>query len=637
VPIDDIDVSGLRPLFAARSVAIVGASNDPTRIGGRPVQYLLRSGFRGAIYPVNPTRSEVQGLKAYPDLDAVPGEIELVVVAVPTPLVGGTIEAAAAKGARAAIIFSAGFAEVGGEGIAAQAHLARRIRELGMRALGPNCLGFYNSTIGLTPTFASFLQEPPPENGRIALATQSGAFGSYLFMLGRRRGIRVSQWTSTGNEMDVGIADAIAWYAEDASVSVIACVLEGVPDGRRFLRALATARAARKPVLLMKCGATAAGAAAARAHTAARPVDDAAFDAVVRQGGALRLFTTEELLDAMYGLQMRPPLRGRRLGILSISGGAGVAMADVAVEHGFELPPMPGGTQERLMQANRLATMSNPVDLTAQALNDPSLVKEPARAMLSEGGYDAIASFFMNYLASPVNGPQMRAALAEATEGFSDRTIAIASMASPEVVRAFEERGFLMFEDPARLVATLAAMASVGEALRAPAPEPATLSPLPLLDGSESDPARCRAFLARAGISVTDEGGEGDARPAGGRGEDLELVLTAHHDPTFGTVIRLARKDHELETELSVGVGALGRAEARAMLAGLRCRWLLEGTDDRPPMDAEALVDAIARLSWLAAANEGRFDRIEVDPLVVRSRGAGCVVYSARVTSRRPD
>lgn len=531
VAVRDIETPSLQTLFAPASIAVVGASSDPTRIGGRPIQYALKAGFKGAIYPVNPTRDQLQGLTCYPALDALPGPIDLVIVAVPASQVLATLEAAARQGATAAVVFSAGFAEMGGEAVEAQADLHRRARDLGLRVLGPNCLGLYNARLGHTPTFASFLLEPVTPGGRLGLVSQSGAFGSYLFMLANRRGLGIAQWASTGNEMDVSVPDVIAHYAGDPSVATIGCVMEGVRDGRRLMAALSVARRAGKPVVLMKCGRTSAGAQAASTHTASLAVHDEVLDAAVRQAGACRAGTMDELLDVLYGLEVRGPLGGNALGIVSVSGGAGVIMADAATAHGLRLPPMPPALQDELKRANPLATFANPIDITAQALNDISLVERPVGAMLGDAGYDAVAAFFMNYLASPVVGARMRAALGSALAHAGRGTLALVGTLTDALAAEYRAQGILAFEDPARAVATLGALARIGAALGAPERPAPRLGDMPLLDGTEADEAAAKAILARAGIPRLPEvlaGDPGDAgRAAGEIGGPVALKIVS--------------------------------------------------------------------------------------------------------------
>src|ERR1700745_2965675 len=207
------DPHPLAPLLAPRSVAIFGASNDPGRISGRALRYFLDAGYRGALYPITPNRPLVQGLPAYPDLGAVPGPVEFALIAVPAALATAALEASIAKGVRAVVMFTAGFAETGAEGAAMQQRLAEMARAGGLRLCGPNCLGLFNLRTGHTPTFGSYLEEGPERPGPLGMVTQSGAFGTHLLALATRRGIQVGVWMSSGNEADVAVADGISFMA----------------------------------------------------------------------------------------------------------------------------------------------------------------------------------------------------------------------------------------------------------------------------------------------------------------------------------------------------------------------------------------------------------------------------------------
>ncbi|MGL4285124.1 MAG: acetate--CoA ligase family protein, partial [Phreatobacter sp.] len=354
-------IEGIDAVLSPRAVAIVGASADPARIGGRPIRYFKQTGFAGALYPINPNRAEIQGLKAYPSLADVPDGLDCVVVAVPPELALPALEQAAAKGARGAVIFTANYAEAGPEGVSRQQELVASARAKGMRLLGPNCLGVYNASSGHAATFGSFLEGERAPDAPIGIIGQSGAYASYIYVLLRKRGLGAARWLATGNEADIAVADAIGHMAGDDGVKVIAAYVEGVKHGPAFLGALAMARAAGKPVVLIKVGRSETGAAAAMSHTASLAGDDQVFDAVVRQMGGYRARTTEELIDVVEALARRGPLAGNRLGVLTISGGAGVLMADDAEAAGLVLPVMPAATQARLKAENPLGSFVNPV------------------------------------------------------------------------------------------------------------------------------------------------------------------------------------------------------------------------------------------------------------------------------------
>jgi acyl-CoA synthetase (NDP forming) len=310
----------LAPLLSPGSVAIFGASNDPGRISGRSLRYYKEAGYRGALYPINPNRAVVQGIRAYSDLDSVSGPIEFALIAVPASQAVAALEAAARKGVRGAVMFTAGFAETGAEGRAMQERIAAIAQAGGIRLCGPNCLGLFNLRLGHTPTFCSYLEAGPQSPGPLGMVTQSGAFGTHLLALARRRGIGVGIWVSTGNEADIQVADGISFLADDPETEAIACYMEAIKDRDRFAAAVARARANGKPVIAIKVGGSAIGAAAAVSHTASLAGSDAIYDAALRQWGVERARTPEDLVEIAYACTRGRLPRSRRLAVMTISG-----------------------------------------------------------------------------------------------------------------------------------------------------------------------------------------------------------------------------------------------------------------------------------------------------------------------------
>jgi len=494
-------------LLAPQSVAIVGASSDPGRIGGRPVRYYRQAQFAGRLYPINPNRNEIQGYKAYPSVEDVPDRIDLAVLAIPAPQVTPVVEQCARKGARAVVVFSAGFAETTAAGAALQHELAATAAHHGVRVLGPNCLGLFNVRAGHFPTFSSFPEAGLPLPGRVGLVTQSGAYGTHVLMQARARRLGVNIWASTGNEADIDVAELVEALARDPDTDVIACYLEGVRSAAAFLRALGASHAAQKPVILMKVGRSAVGAAAAASHTASLAGSDAVFDAAIRPFGVERVDTTERLLDLAYAASRSRLPRGRRLGIVTISGGAGVLMADAAEKEGLEVPPMPAEVQQRLIAANPLGSPKNPVDITGQALNDFGLVRDHVAALLEEADYDSAVGFFTSWPASSAIGPRLQAALREGTKGRGERPMALVMLAPSPIQESYEDDGFLVFEDPSRAIAAIGGMARLAVRLAMPLhrerPElAATAQPLP---GHRLSEAEAKRLLGTAGMNLLPE------------------------------------------------------------------------------------------------------------------------------------
>jgi acetate---CoA ligase (ADP-forming) len=477
----------LDDLVRARSVAVVGASQDPTRIGGRPIAFLQQAGFTGPIYPVNAKYAEVQGLRAYPDLEAIPGPVEVAIVSVPARDVPGVIEACAKKGVRAAVVFSSGFGEVGEEGRAQQAALERLARVTGVRIVGPNCQGVVALHHRLNLSFSSaFLDWGEP--GHVGLAVQSGAVGGMMAALLRERRVGFSHWVSAGNEADVDVAECIDFFARDPATRVIGAYVESIRDGRRLLDAVVAARAAGKPVVILRTGRSAQSRRAAASHTGALASDDAVATALLAQAGATDVRDVTELLDALATFARVAPPRGRRLGILSNSGGLGVIMADTAARLGLELPAFSTALQQELAAIlPAFGATGNPVDVTAQLLADATLLPRSLRAMLGSSEVDLliVALAMVNRL-YPVQ------TIVDDIVGASRETgksVIVTWLASaPEALHVIEAAGLPVFTDATRCLTALSALLRF-------AGEP------PLLEGPVASaptlPAEARRLLER--------------------------------------------------------------------------------------------------------------------------------------------
>ncbi len=499
--------SGLNALFNPRSVAIIGASQDPARIGGRPLRYLKESGFRGAVWPVNPRRDRVQGLEARPDIAEVPGPVDVAIVAVAAAKVLETIEACAGRGVGAAVVFTSGFAETDAAGDARQRRMGEIARASGMRILGPNCLGVYNAATGFFATFTTALDIHRPRPGPVAIVSQSGAYGSHLGLLAHRRRIDVGLWVTTGNECDVTVSECIAWMAERPEIEVVAACAEGIRDGDALLASLEAARTHGKRVLFTKTGRSEAGAEAARSHTAALAGADAVFGAMLAQSGIVRADSTEEMLDAAYAASFGPLPSSRRVGLMTISGGAGVMMADEAARQGLEAAPMPDAVQGRLKEMLSFSTPRNPVDITAQVFNAPRLVGAFLDAMLDEGDYGAVVAFLAHVASVELMAKPVLDAVAGARARHPHRPILMVMVGAEEAVVPYEALNVPVFEDPVRAVRTVSALARVGEGLARPpraGAGPAAHPPGRPFPGGRLDEHAALGLLASWGVPVVE-------------------------------------------------------------------------------------------------------------------------------------
>jgi acyl-CoA synthetase (NDP forming) len=456
--------AGLRCLLQPAAVALIGASDDPIRIGGRPLRYMLDQGFGGSIYPVNPNRKTVQGLKAYSSILDIPEIIDCAIIAVPAKIVAQTLEDCAAMGVKSAIIFSSGFAEIGGsEAQAMQSQLSEIATRTGIRMLGPNCLGILSFKSRFFATFSSTGDGGYPEAGPLAIISQSGAYGTHLYAVASDWGLGVSHVITTGNECDINVAECIGWAAEADEVKVIAAYAEGIKDGPALIKSLKLARDNGKPVIFMKVGRSKEGASAAASHTASLAGSDEIFDAVCAQYGVHRSDTTEEILDIAYGCTAGIYPTGKRIGLVTVSGGVGVQMADYSNKMGLDVAPMPEEAQAHLKKKLPYASALNPVDTTAQFFNDMTLVSENFSIMLDQGRYDIIVAFFTMAGTSPFVIDPLLKELDGIRKKFPDRLIILSILGTPQSVSRYRDAGFLTFEDPCRAIAAATALVTYGK------------------------------------------------------------------------------------------------------------------------------------------------------------------------------
>jgi acyl-CoA synthetase (NDP forming) len=347
----------LNYVFHPRSIAVVGASRRENGPGF--VSALLRGGFNGPIYPVNPKADEIEGLKCYPTLLEVPGPADYVISSVSASRVMGLLEDANKKGAKVIHLFTAGFSETGDRKRAAlEQRVLERARELGIRLIGPNCMGLFYPKRGL-----AFNPNLSIESGTVAFISQSGANVGEFARTSVSRGLGFSKMISYGNGIDLGESDFLEYCAEDPECDVIAAYIEGVRDGRRFFRALRKAATA-KPIAVLKGGRTAAGNRAAASHTAALAGSSAIFDVACRQAGAVRVDTMEQLIDMCVAFHFVRSVPGPRLCIVGGGGGRSVLAADEATMAGLEVPDLPEDVQQQLLEFTPIAGTSvrNPVD-----------------------------------------------------------------------------------------------------------------------------------------------------------------------------------------------------------------------------------------------------------------------------------
>ena len=353
----------LAAFFAPASVAVLGASSDPSKVGGSVLANLRAGGFPGTIVAVNPHRSVVQGLPAVASIREAPGPVDVAVIAVPAPAVLGALKDCVAHAVRGAVVLTAGFREAGVEGAEREAELRAWLADQPLRVLGPNCLGWIRPTRRVNLTFAPGM----PRAGPLGFFSQSGALCTAILDWSREHGIGFSLFASLGNQADLTETELIEALVDDPETRVILGYVEGVADGRKFFETLRRA-AACKPCVLMKAGRSAEGARAVSSHTGALAGSDAAFEAAVVQAGGIRAETLEELFDLARALAAQPLPVGRRVVIVTNGGGLGILATDAARAAGLDVAPLEPASRERLaavLPPN--AALGNPVDLVGDA------------------------------------------------------------------------------------------------------------------------------------------------------------------------------------------------------------------------------------------------------------------------------
>ncbi|TCP57251.1 acyl-CoA synthetase (NDP forming) [Tamaricihabitans halophyticus] len=484
-------------LLHPKSIAIVGASNDPVKLSGRPVDYLRRFGYTGRILPINRGRETVQGLPAYPSLADAPAEIDLAMVMLPAAEVAECLRDCQRHGVSVAIVAAAGFAEASAKGAELQAELQAVVRETGVRVLGPNCLGAISVAERAVPTFTSALDEDMRlRSGPIGFVSQSGAFGSFIFSAAQRTGIGFTHYLNTGNEADLSVAEVLDALLDTADTKVLLAYLEGVTDGRRLLEVARRANELDKPILAVKVGSSAAGARAAQSHTASLAGADTVFDGAARQFGIVRLSGMDPLLDAARLFAAGRRARGNRLSTLSLSGGAGVLMADAAAAHGIDVPVWDEQWQQAMAEViPPFGSARNPIDLTATLISDPPMLRRSLRIAVTHPDTDLIAVLLGN---ADRGAEQLVDAIEEAYQATDRPFVVVWTGGNGRPAELLAERGIPCYSDPGRAAAALGALVEYGR--RPPVSTPCR--------PTDVDSAAARAVVASAraaGQRVLDE------------------------------------------------------------------------------------------------------------------------------------
>ncbi len=452
---DDI----LNRFFYPKAIAIIGASGDPNKLGGRPVDQTLRLGFQGKIYPVNPGSAEVQGLKAYGEIAALPDDTDCAIIVVPARGVEEAVEACAAKKIPLAVILSSGFAEASEKGREAQLRIAAKASAAGMRLVGPNSMGGLSLESRFSATFTGICEHTGkdwPELGPVSIASQSGFVGSHLMGMLRDRGVGIAKWIATGNQADIDISDCISHLARDEITKVIAVYLEGTTRPAALRKAFQLARANGKTVIALKAGRTDEGAAAVASHTASMVGGYDVYEAVFKQDGVYCADSVEEMIDVIVACSTKRAIPGPRMAVGTVSGGLGILATDEATKHGFVLPTLEEHLQKHVREGNPLATVRNPVD-------NGSLVQynRVVDALAVEGDFDSAIFIIGHFGLLEHNMGALHDWLAAARKRRPERYLALVACLSDEWQLKFQSLDIFVCDELTRAIAAMASVRSI--------------------------------------------------------------------------------------------------------------------------------------------------------------------------------
>lgn len=682
-------MSALGHLLRPRSVAVIGASADATKMTGRPVGYLQHHGFAGAIWPVNPRADSIAGLPCFPDVAALPDAPDAAIVLLGPERAEAAVRDLALRGCKAAIVLASGYGEADAAGALRQEALKRAAGS--MRLLGPNTIGLVNLTDGIMLSATGALEVGDLPAGRISVVSQSGGILGALLSRAADRGIGFAKLVSTGNEADLDSSDLVAELLEDPATDVVAIYMEGLRRPEAFRQAARRAAELGKPLVVYKVGRSESGARAATSHTGAMAGADRVYDAMFRQLGVIRADSFTDLLDIPAALVTGRRMGGDRVAILTSTGGAGTLLADGCGLAGIAVPAPDAATTERLasLLGEDPATVGrNPVDVTLAGLR-PDLFRGAIGALLDSPGYDAVVVVIGS---SALAAPDIVAGAIVECQARSDKPVlAYVSPHAPHLVRLLNGKGIAAFATPESCAPVLRALQrrpvppAPGEA----ASDPSVLSGLP--DGNLNE-AESKALFARIGVPVTREQVAADAIAAEAAARDLggevvlkilsraiahksdlggvkvgltadqvaeacagmlarlraagapvpegflvqerirggvEMILGFHRDPQLGPVILLGAGGvaAELFQDTTLRLLPIARADAEAMVEELKTTRLLRGWRGAAPADMPALVDAIMAFAAMAASAGERLIEAEINPLFVLPTGHGvCAV-----------
>ncbi|MEM2637749.1 MAG: acetate--CoA ligase family protein [Candidatus Hadarchaeales archaeon] len=463
---DEVIEIDLSAFLAPSSVAVIGASRDPNKVGHKILKNMIEAGFGGKLYAINPKATDVLGVKTYGNILDVPGKVDLAIISVPAPLVPDVARDCGRKGVKGIVVVSAGFSEIGPQGLKLEKELVETCRNYGVRLLGPNCLGLINTTTRVNASFSSGF----PKAGNITLISQSGALGSAILNWALQMKIGIASFISVGNEADLTFADFIEAVSEDKQTKVIGLYIEGVKEGRRFVEVCRKV-SRLKPIVVLKSGVTEAGVRAALSHTGSLAGSDAVFSAVCKKTGIIRAETLQQFFDIVVGFGTQPLPKGKRVLVLTNGGGPGVLAADACERLGLELPLLEEDIKEKLEKSlPPHAIIHNPIDVLGDA--DENRYRRVLELCLSSARVDAVLVIVTPQAMTPVE--KIAKEIANVRKIFPDKPIIPIFMGvGKETVQILEDSGLANFAFPESAILVLAKMYEYSS--RSPPPEPTPL------------------------------------------------------------------------------------------------------------------------------------------------------------------
>ncbi|MBM3585135.1 MAG: CoA-binding protein [Alphaproteobacteria bacterium] len=675
---------GIERIARPRSVAVIGASEDARKFGGRVLRNVLHHRFAGRVVPINPNRPSLLGLPAFPSLKDARDPVDVAIIAVPQPLLEASLADCVAAGTGAAVIITSQFAEVGPEGAALQDRVVATARAAGMRLIGPNCLGYISPVASLALNSSPAMEGSTLEPGPIGLVSQSGALMATIYNRAVEDGARFSLAVSVGNQADLEAMDFVEFLVGDAATRVICLYAEGFKDPARFAAAARAARAAGKPMLMVKAGRTEAGVAVARSHTASLAGAYPSLRAVAEDYGVVLMDDLDAMTRAAHlATTDLERAGGGGIGVVSPSGGAAAIVADRLTGAGHRLANLGAATREGLGRLYMPNQVGNPLDLGGRREGEYSAIARDTMTTLA--AEPDVAAFLVVLTTAPMLD-EIAAGLAAPAVATGKPTlfVVLPGTAGDAARRAVAAHGLLCVDTIDEALRVLDGWRAVGAAAPV-APAPSRPAGLPVTHpptdrtGALTEP-EAKALLAACGIALPAERVAADAdgaaaaaraigypvvakaikrslshkSDAGGvalnladetalraaiaamarlepeayliaamaRGE-AELILGLNHDPQFGPMVLagFGGIHAELLADTALAPAPVSPARAEAMLRGLRLWPLLDGARGRPKLDVAAVVDALVRLSWLGHDLGPRLVELDVNPLIVGVKG----------------